>query len=54
MDALIPLGAPIIVFGGILSGVTTPTESAILAVVYAAIVGLFVYREISGPTFRGS
>ena len=46
VDALIPLGAPIIVFGGILSGITTPTESAILAVVYAAFVGLFVYQEI--------
>ena len=45
-DALIPLGAPVIVFGGILSGVVTPTESAVLAVFYAAAVGLFVYREI--------
>jgi C4-dicarboxylate transporter DctM subunit len=46
VDALIPLGVPVIVFGGILFGVVTPTESAILAVIYAAVVGLFVYREI--------
>jgi tripartite ATP-independent transporter DctM subunit len=46
VEAVIPLGAPIIVFGGILTGVVTPTESAVLAVFYAAIVGLFVYREI--------
>jgi C4-dicarboxylate transporter DctM subunit len=46
VEALIPLGAPIIVFGGILTGVVTPTESAVLAVFYAAVVGLFVYREI--------
>ena len=46
VEAVIPLGAPIIVFGGILTGVVTPTESAVLAVFYAAVVGLFVYREI--------
>jgi C4-dicarboxylate transporter DctM subunit len=37
---------PAIVFGGILGGVVTPTEAAVLAVFYAAITGLFVYREI--------
>jgi C4-dicarboxylate transporter DctM subunit len=45
-QALIPLGLPAIIFGGILGGVMTPTEAASLAVLYAAIVGLFVYREI--------
>ena len=47
IDALIPMGLPIIIFGGILGGVFTPTEAAAVAVLYAAIVGLFVYREIS-------
>jgi tripartite ATP-independent transporter DctM subunit len=46
LDALIPLGLPAIIFGGILGGVVTPTEAAAVAVFYAAIVGLFVYREI--------
>ena len=46
MDAVIPLGLPAIIFGGILGGVVTPTEAAVLAVVYAFIVGVFVYREI--------
>ena len=46
VDALIPLGLPVIIFGGILGGVVTPTEAAAIAVFYAAIVGLFVYREI--------
>ena len=46
-DALIPLGLPAIIFGGILGGVVTPTEAAVLAVVYAFIVGVFVYREIA-------
>jgi len=45
-DSLIPLGLPAIIFGGILGGIVTPTEAAVLAVFYAAIVGLFVYREI--------
>ena len=31
--------------GGILSGIVTPTEAAVLAVVYALILGCFVYRE---------
>lgn len=47
VDALIPLGMPIIIFGGILGGVFTATEAAAIAVFYAAIVGLFVYKEIS-------
>ena len=46
LQAVIPLGLPAIIFGGILGGVMTPTEAASLAVLYAAIVGLFVYREI--------
>jgi len=47
LHALIPLGLPIIIFGGILGGVFTPTEAAAVAVFYAAIVGLFIYQEIS-------
>jgi C4-dicarboxylate transporter DctM subunit len=50
LHALIPLGLPIIIFGGILGGVFTPTEAAAVAVFYAAIVGLFIYREISWRT----
>jgi tripartite ATP-independent transporter DctM subunit len=46
MEAVIPLGLPAIIFGGILGGVVTPTEAAALAVLYAFIVGVFVYREI--------
>jgi C4-dicarboxylate transporter DctM subunit len=44
--ALIPLGMPVIIFGGILGGVVTPTEAGMLAVIYAAVVGLLVYREL--------
>ncbi|HKA41610.1 MAG TPA: TRAP transporter large permease [Burkholderiales bacterium] len=45
--ALIPLGMPVIIIGGIRIGVVTPTEAAVVAVLYAAAVGLFVYKEIS-------
>jgi C4-dicarboxylate transporter DctM subunit len=37
---------PFIILGGIYSGIFTPTEAGAVAVVYAAIVGLFVYRDI--------
>jgi tripartite ATP-independent transporter DctM subunit len=35
-----------IILGGILSGVFTPTESAAVAVVYAFLVTMFVYRDV--------
>ena len=40
------LGAPIIILGGILSGIFTATESAGIAVVYGLVVGVCVYREV--------
>jgi C4-dicarboxylate transporter DctM subunit len=43
--ALIPLLLPVIIFGSIFTGAATVTESAVLAVVYAWIVGVFLYRE---------
>jgi len=45
-DAKWALLAPVIILGGIYSGIFTPTESAVIAVVYGLIVGLFVYREL--------
>ncbi len=41
--ALLALGAPVIILGGILFGVFTATESAAVAVVYALVVGVLVY-----------
>jgi C4-dicarboxylate transporter DctM subunit len=37
---------PVIILGGILTGVATPTESAVVAVAYGFVVGLFIYREL--------
>jgi tripartite ATP-independent transporter DctM subunit len=43
---VLPLFAPVIILGGILAGVVTPTEAAVLAVIYALFLGLVVYREL--------
>jgi C4-dicarboxylate transporter, DctM subunit len=45
-DALWGLLVPVIILGGIYTGLFTPTESAVVAVFYGLIVGLFVYKEI--------
>ena len=44
--ALLALGAPVIILGGILTGVFTATESAAVAVVYGLLVGMLIYRKI--------
>ena len=46
-EAVVPLIAPVILLGGIWSGVFTPTEAAAVASLYALIVGVFVLRELS-------
>ena len=43
--AFFPLMTPVIIVGGIYSGVFTPTEAAAMAAFYAIFLGLFVYRE---------
>ena len=45
-DAFWALLSPIIILGGIYSGYFTPTEAAVISVVYSYIVGRFVYREL--------
>lgn len=37
---------PVIILGGIYSGIFTPTEAGAVACVYSLIVGLFIYREL--------
>jgi C4-dicarboxylate transporter DctM subunit len=46
-EASFGLGVPIIILGGIYSGVFTPTESAAVAVGYAMVVTVFITRELS-------
>jgi tripartite ATP-independent transporter DctM subunit len=45
-EALPALFAPILILGGLRSGLFTPTEAAVVAVLYGVIVGLFVTREL--------
>ncbi|MGY4688944.1 TRAP transporter large permease [Salibacterium sp. K-3] len=42
---------PVIIIGGIFSGLFTPTEAAVVATVYAMILGFFVYRELTWKKF---
>lgn len=45
-DAKWALLVPVIILGGIYGGVFTPTEAAVIAVVYGFIAGVFIYREL--------
>ena len=46
--------APVILIGGIYSGIFTPTESAAVAVLYAILVAFFVYRSLTPRQFLRS
>ncbi len=48
-DALVAMVMPLVIIGGILGGVFTPTEAAAVAVVYGLFVGLFVFRTLTFP-----
>ena len=50
-DAILPLFMPVIILGGVMSGLVTPTESAMAAVLYALGLELFVYRELNIDKF---
>ena len=45
-SAIWALLSPIIVLGGIYGGIFTPTEAAVVSVVYSLVIGVFVYREL--------
>lgn len=44
-EAVFPLLAPVIIIGGIFSGLFTPTEASVIACIYAAILG-FAYKDL--------
>ncbi|QXM25536.1 TRAP transporter large permease [Elioraea tepida] len=46
-DAAWGLAAPIVILGGLRSGLFTPTEAAVVAVAYGLFVGLVVYRTLT-------
>lgn len=53
-EALWALMIPVIILGGIYSGVFTPTEAAVVSVVYAMLIGKFVYKELDYRKFYQS
>lgn len=46
-DAALAMLLPIIILGGILFGVVSPTEAAVVAAFYAGIIAMFVYRTLT-------
>ncbi len=46
--------APVIILGGIYTGLFTPTESAIVAIFYTLIVGIFMHRELKLPAIQNA
>jgi tripartite ATP-independent transporter DctM subunit len=50
-ESLLALIMPVIILGGILGGIVTPTEAASIAVAYALFIGIFVYRKITVDDF---
>ncbi len=46
-DAIWGLLTPVIILGGIFSGIFTPSEAAVIAVNYALLVSLFIYRDMN-------
>ena len=50
--AVFPLITPVIIIGGILGGVFTPTEAATVAACYTFFIGVLVYREIKWVDLR--
>ena len=49
-ESIWALIVPIIILGGIYGGVFTPTEAAVVAVVYSIFIGVFVYKELDRKT----
>lgn len=46
-EALWAILTPVIILGGIYGGIFTPTEAAVVSAVYAAVVSLFIYKEMN-------
>lgn len=45
-EGMLALVTPLIIIVGIITGFTTPTEAAVLAMLYSAFLGFFVYKEL--------
>lgn len=46
IDSFWAIMSPVIILGGIYSGLFTPTEAAVVSCVYSFVIGVFVYKEL--------
>lgn len=53
VDGVLPLFTIVIVLGGIIAGIVTATEAAVIAVVYSFLLSFFIYRELPVPELPG-
>jgi len=51
--AILPLLTPVIILGGIMGGIFTVTEAAVIAVVYSLFLSMVVYREVNVKSLFG-
>jgi C4-dicarboxylate transporter DctM subunit len=47
MNGIPPMGMPVIILGGIIAGIMTPTEAAAAGAIYALFLGSVIYRELN-------
>ena len=47
------LMAPVVIIGGMMAGIFTPTEASVVAVLYSVVLAVFVYREMSFAALVG-
>jgi TRAP-type transport system large permease protein len=52
-EGLFAILLPVVIIGGMKTGVFTPTEAAVVAAVYAFVVGKFIYRELKWQHLYG-
>lgn len=53
-DGVWAILAPVVILGGIYSGMFTPTEAAVVSVFYTLFIGIFVHKELSLDGFKES
>jgi tripartite ATP-independent transporter DctM subunit len=51
-NAILPILTPGIIIGGIVGGLFTPTEASVVAVLYAMLLGVLIYRRLGVPELR--
>lgn len=50
-DSFLAILSPVIIIGGIVGGLVTPTEASLIAVLYSMLVGMLIFRTVSVKTF---